>query len=132
MTNAAIIRTVEHGEASDLPETNWLWRRWFAFGFTLTCIGLVWRVSERTSDLVTLRMIARNSLALAGLMCLLYMAGASSEAITRLLAAVRTTRKETVTTAPAVGKVESTTGGTSAETTGAGDIELPPGQRVRL
>lgn len=129
----ATIRTVEHGEASELPELGWFWRRTFAFGFTVACLLFAWRISERVTDVGTLRMGLRYSLGLVALMSLLYMAGASTEAITKLFAAVRTTRKETLTTAPPVGKVVSTAAGTSATTAGdEDDGALPPEARVRL
>lgn len=120
---AATIRTVEHGEASALPEIAWGWRRTFAFGFTVACVLLVWRISERVSDIATLRMIARYALGLVALMALLYMAGASTEAITKLTAAWRTTRRETVTTGPAPASL-STTSSAAGLTTAR--VETPP------
>lgn len=117
MTENATIHTVEHGEASELPELGWFWRRTFAFGFTVACLLFAWRVSERVTDVATLRMGLRMALGLAALMALLYMAGASTEAITKLFAAVRTTRKETLTTAPPPATLTSTaSGGTKVET----------------
>lgn len=98
MTDAVTTRVVEHTDASDLPEVNWTWRRWFVFMVTIAALALVWRIVEKSADIVTLRMIARYSLALAALMALLYIAGASSEQVVKLLQAAKTTRKETITT----------------------------------
>ncbi len=104
MPDTATIRTVEHGDASDLPETNWFWRRVFTFILTAAVLLFAWRISERLTDVATLRMALRYSLGIIALLSLLYLAGASTEAITRLFAAVRTTRKETISsgTSPAV------------------------------
>ena len=98
MSDAVTTQVIEHTEASDLPEVNWTWRRWFVFMVTLAAIGIVWRIVEKSSDIVTLRMIARYSLVLAALMAMLYVAGASSEQVVRLIQAAKTTRKETITT----------------------------------
>lgn len=128
------VKTVEHAEASELPETKWFWRRLFAFGFTLACIGLALRISERVTDIETLRMISRYALWLAGLMCLLYMAGATTDDITKLFAAMKTTRKETLTTADAPASVAVTPEVTTVEAAppgGATSDELPPSERVR-
>jgi len=112
----ATIHTVEHGEVSELPETNWLWRRVFTFALTVALVVYLWWLTGKISDVATLRMALRYAFGIIALLALLYLAGASTEAIARLLAAVRTTRKETVTSAPAA----------SAEG------ELPPDQRLRL
>ena len=100
MTENATIKTIEHAEPSALPETGWLWRRVFAFALTFAMTVLAWRISERVTDVGTLRLALRYAFWTILLMCLLYMAGASAEAITKLIGAIRTTRKETITTAP--------------------------------
>lgn len=100
MTEQATIKTVEHLEPSAMPETGWLWRRVYAFAVTLAMTLLAWRVSERIQDEASLREALRYAHWAILLMCLLYMAGASAEAITKLVGAIRTTRKETITTAP--------------------------------
>ncbi len=133
MTENATIRTVEHGEPSALPETGWVWRRSYAFAVTFTMTVLAWRISERVEDIATLRLALRYAFWTILLMCLLYMAGASAEAITKLVSAVRTTRKETVTTAPPPATLTQTaSGATKVETPAASDGELPPDQRVKL
>lgn len=96
----AVVKTVEHGEASNLPEIQWGWRRTYVFIVTgLLCAHVGW-TSYHMTDVGTLRMTIRNDQGLILLFALLYLAGASTEAITKLFAAVRTTRKETVTSAP--------------------------------
>lgn len=107
MTEQATIKTVEHAEPSALPETGWLWRRVYAFAVTLGMTVLAWRISERVSDPATLRMALRYAYWTILLMCLLYMAGASAEAITKLVGAIRTTRKETITTAPPPARIST-------------------------
>jgi hypothetical protein len=113
VSDSATVKTVEHGEASDLPETNWFWRRVFTFVLTAAVLLFAWRVSERVTDIITLRMALRYALGIIALLSLLYLAGASTEAITRLFAAVRTTRKETVTTAPPPASITTTATGTT-------------------
>lgn len=129
----AVVKTVEHGEASDLPETNWLWRRVFTFALTAAMLLYAWRLSERVTDIATLRMALRYAFALLALLALLYLAGASTEAITRLLAAVKTTRKETVTSAPPPATLTTTSDGATTVTaaTPEDDGLLPAGERVR-
>lgn len=104
MSEPATIRTVEYGDASDLPEINWLWRRVFIFALTAACAFHVWLTIRRVHDIETLRQTVRNDQLLIALLALLYIAGASTEAITRLVGAVRTSRRETVAEAspPAV------------------------------
>lgn len=100
MTENATVHTVEHLDPSELPETNWLWRRTFIFVTTLAALGLAYWIVGKTADIDTLRMIARLALYLVAFFALLYIAGAGSEDITRLVTAFRSTRKETVTSAP--------------------------------
>lgn len=95
-----ITKTVEHTEASALPEVNWGWRRGFIFSVSYVLLAITWRVVEISQDIVTQRMIARYALALIGLALMLYVAGASAEQITKLIQAAKTTRRETVTTEP--------------------------------
>lgn len=126
MTENATIRTVEHGEPSALPETGWLWRRIYAFAVTIAMTVLAWRISERIEDIPTLRLALRYAFWTILLMCLLYMAGASAEAITKLVSAVRTTRKETVTTAPPPATLTQTAAGaTKVETPAERSLEDP-------
>ncbi len=96
----AVTKTIEHNEASALPETGWFWRRLFIFAVSAALIYLIHRTLDRATDMPTVRLIARGLLILLGLSMLLYIAGASTEAITRLVGAVKTTRRETVTETP--------------------------------
>jgi hypothetical protein len=99
MTDTTLVtrKVVEHGEASALPETSWMFRRLLIFVVTLAAIGSVWWVIGRLTDVATLRMVARYSLGLQALCLFLYVAGASATDVVRLVSAVRTARKETVT-----------------------------------
>lgn len=97
---AAEVKVVEHGEASDLPELDWVWRRAFVFALVAICALLVWRISERVNDVDTLKMTIKYLCWIILLLCLLYIAGASSEKIVQLVSAFRTTRKETITSGP--------------------------------
>lgn len=117
MTENATIRTVEHGDPSPLPENNWLWRRLYVFVVTaLLCAHIAW-TSHQTDDVYTLRMAIRNDQGLILLFALLYLAGATTERITELFAALRSTRKETTTTAPPPATLTSTpSGATKVET----------------
>lgn len=94
-------RTVEHGAASDLPETNWTWRRWFVWAVTIFACALLWRITERVTDITTLREAVRYLCGIIVLILTLYLAGASAEKMVQIISAVRTTRRETVTTTPA-------------------------------
>ena len=95
-------KIIEYEQPSDLPEINWLWRRIFIFTVTYALLALVYWIVYRITDVGTIRMVAQYALILVGLFAMLYVAGASSEAITRLIGAIRTSRKETVTGDPGV------------------------------
>jgi uncharacterized membrane protein YfcA len=99
MTDQTVVRTVEHVDPSPLPENNWFWRRVYVFVVTALLCGHVGWLSLQTDDVVTLRMIVRNDQGLILLYALLYLAGASTEAIANIIASVRTTRRETITSA---------------------------------
>lgn len=100
MTDQGATKIIEHGEASALPETSWAWRRVLIFLVSITCLYLAWFVTTKTTDAATLREIARNALGLVGLCLFLYVAGASATDVVRLVSAVRTTRRETITNTP--------------------------------
>lgn len=95
----ASLTVVEHGEASALPEIKWLWRRLFVFAATIFLCFHVWEATQRL-DAEALARTVRNDQILIGLFALLYIAGGTTEAIALLVSAFRTTKKETVTTAP--------------------------------
>jgi hypothetical protein len=113
MTEPATIHTVEHGDPSPVPESNWAWRRAYTFTVTGLLLAHVGWTSYRTSDVLTLRETIRNDQALILLFALLYLAGASAEAIGRIVASVRTSRKETITSAPAPATLTSSLSGSS-------------------
>lgn len=91
-----VLKTVEHGEASELPKAAWRWRRVYAFLVTAALLYLVWLVVGRTVDVGTLREIAQYSLILVGLVTFVYVAGATATDVVQLVSAVRTTRRETI------------------------------------
>lgn len=99
-TPPTVTKTVTHEDPSDLPEINWLWRRIFIFMVTMGAMGHVAWTAYRVTDVQTLRQTIFYDQGLIALMALLYIAGASSEAITRLVGAVRTSRKEILTEEP--------------------------------
>lgn len=95
-------KTVEHAEASDLPEVNWFFRRIYIFALTIALAWMVWHLSLRVTEPKILRDIIRVDQWLIALLAFLYIAGASAEGVVKLVAALKTTRKETVKTEPAV------------------------------
>lgn len=119
MPDIATIRTVEHGEASDLPKITWFWRRVFVFLLTAALCALVWRVTERLTDVAALHDLARISLGIIALLVFAYVAGATATDCVSLVSALRTTRKETLTT-----------GDAAVASAAAGIGELPPAERV--
>lgn len=90
------VHTVEHGEASALPENNWLWRRVYMFGVTLLAYGGVARVAERINDPERLHDVIRLLVAIVATTEVLYVTGATVEQVIRLIAALKTSRKETI------------------------------------
>lgn len=141
MTEPVVTRTVEFTEASRLPDTSWLWRRVLVYVVTCAVLVFLWRLNEwiidptetkRAVDWATVRMQLRNSYLTLWLVLTLYCVGASMEELTRLVAAWKTSRKETVTTAPPPVTVRTTPEKTEV-TSGAepdDDGDLPPDQRV--
>lgn len=101
-----VTKTVEHLEPSNLPEVNWFFRRIYIFTLTIALSWMVWHLSLKVTDAKVLRDIIRVDQWLIALLAILYVAGASAEAITKLVAAWRTSRKETVTTQPAAAPVD--------------------------
>lgn len=98
---SAQVKVVEHGDASTLPDSSgWMWRRLLIYLVTVAALAFTGWIIERIDDVTTLRMIARYCLGLVALCLFLYVAGASAEDVVRLVSAVRTTRKETITNTP--------------------------------
>jgi hypothetical protein len=114
MTENATIRTVEHGEASRLPEPTWFWRRWLIYGVTVWAMVILSVSTNAVLDVARDNAISQGQLAALGthgliirysfytawMAVLLYGVGASVTDVAAFVAAVRTTRKETITTAP--------------------------------
>ncbi|MGA0604847.1 hypothetical protein ACO2Q0_02515 [Phenylobacterium sp. VNQ135] len=101
----ATVKTVEHAEASRLPEPQWFWRRWLIYGCTVASLvilsAVVWAVLRHVPPhLPTYQLIIRYSFYTVWAAVLLYGVGASVTDVAQLVSAVRTTRKETLTTAP--------------------------------
>ena len=105
---AATVKTTEHGEASELPEANWFYRRWYVFIVTAALLALVYWITFKVSDIGTLKMIARYALWLLFGYAMLYVAGSTSTDMARLVAAFRTTTKVTEGSAPPSGTVTTT------------------------
>lgn len=101
MSDIATVKTVEYADPSPVPENNWFWRRLYVFVVTcLLCLHIGWITLTQIKDESVLREVIRNDQGLLMLYALLYLAGASAEAIANIVAAIRTSRKETTTTAP--------------------------------
>ncbi len=121
MTENATVTTVEHAEASRLPEPNWLWRRWLIYIVTLGALTVlsftVWVVLQWVRDIGTMRLIISYSFYTMWTAVILYGIGASVTDVAVLASAVRTTRKETVTSAPPTGTATTTSGATTTVAT---------------
>ena len=126
MTDNATVRTVEHGEASRLPDTSWLWRRILIYAVIAVCLLIAWRVSERVTDIGTLRQVLRYTFGMMALGLMLYGVGSTVTDVAGLVTAFLSTKKTTVTSAPPPATV------TDGRAETSGDGELPPDQRVQL
>lgn len=104
MSDPVVTHVIEHGDPSPLPEPAWLWRRLYVWGASATLAAHIFWTSLRTSDVATLRETIRNDQGLILLFALLYLAGASAEAIAAIIGAIRTARRETITTTPGDGQ----------------------------
>lgn len=119
----ATVKTTEHGEASALPESNWFYRRWYVFIVSALLISVVYWITYKTNDPITMRMIARYALLLLFGTEMLYVAGSTTMDMTHLVAAFRTTTKVTEGSAPPSGTV--TTSVAAATTTTAPAAPAP-------
>lgn len=93
-------KIVEHGEASRMPDTSWTWRRILIFGVAGVGSYMLWRAANLVTDVGTLKVIIRYGFYTLWLALILYGVGATVTDLAKLAAAVKTTRKETVSTAP--------------------------------
>lgn len=98
---ATVVTTVEHGEPSRIPVPSWTWRRYYTFALTALALALVWRITERVEDIITLRMVARYLCWIIMGLVFVYVAGATATDCVNMASVLRSTRKETTTTAPA-------------------------------
>lgn len=128
MTNATIT-TIEHGEPSDIPAPSWTWRRWYTFALTGAALLLVWRITERVEDIVTLRMVARYLCWIVFGLVFVYVAGATATDCVNMASVLRSTRKETKTVAPPPNEIHQTTSSISVETPADQDPTMYGGPR---
>lgn len=108
----AEVKTTTHEEASRLPEPKWFWRRVLIFIVTFWAMGLltwaVWRVigianrsvhADELPVLGAIVIVIKYGFYTAWGALVLYGVGASVTDVATLASAVRTTRRETITTA---------------------------------
>lgn len=98
---AGTVKTIEHVEASRMPDTSWLWRRVLIFAVLAVMLFIAWRVSERVVDVATLRQINRYAYGIIALGLLLYGVGATVTDVAQLVTAFLSTKRVTLTTPPA-------------------------------
>lgn len=109
MTDDAKIKTIEYTEPSPVPEVDWFWRRAYSYVVSAALMAHIGWLTYRIKDESLLAESSRLSQFILVVVLLLYLAGASAEAIGRIIASVRTSRKETVVTAPPPAKLTETT-----------------------
>lgn len=126
MTEVATVRTVEHGDPSHIPVPSWVWRRWYTFALTAAAMALLWRLTERVEDIVTLRMVCRYLCWTVGGLVFVYVAGATATDCVNMVSVLKSTRKETT----AVGPPPATVTPGKVEAPPGDDGELPPEDRV--
>lgn len=93
-------KVVEHGEASRMPDTSWTWRRILIFGVAGVASYMLWRAADSVTDVSTLKVIIKYGFYTLWLALILYGVGATVTDLAKLAAAVKTTRRETVSTQP--------------------------------
>jgi membrane glycosyltransferase len=126
MTDQATVRTVEHGDASEIPAARWFWRRWYVIALTAAVLGLIAWLTREITDVITLRMTIRYLCWTLLSLVFVYVAGATATDCVNMVSVLRSTRRETVTTAPPPAQIRTPE---AIVTTDAG--ELPPDQRVQ-
>jgi hypothetical protein len=98
---AATTRVLEHGEASSLPRPKRpFWR--VVVVMLAVCVGLAlaWFITMKVEDPRTLRHIAQLSLGLVYFSIFVFVADGSAQDVVHLVTAFKSTRKETVMSAP--------------------------------
>lgn len=125
----AQVKTVEHQEASRLPDTSWMWRRVLIYTICAVLLYIAWRVSERVPDTdgATLRQINRYCYSIIALGLTLYGVGATVTDVARLVTAFLSTKKITVAEASPPATVEEGRVESPSEDGG----ELRPEDRIR-
>jgi len=78
------------GEAPKLADVQWTWRRVFALVVVLTNATLLWAIISRLQDPAALRGIALALIGSDALAALLYMAGATTTDVVRLVTVWKT------------------------------------------
>jgi hypothetical protein len=86
MSDADLKPAAEHG----LPEVTWLWRRVFTYAVTLACLGLLWFVIGKITEVHSLERIAWGLIGVVVLQILFYTGGATLTDIWRLVVVLRT------------------------------------------
>ena len=125
MTESAMVKTVEHGEPSDIPSPSWRWRRVYTFALTALAMALVWRITERLDDIQTLKMVARYLCWIVMGLVFVYVAGATATDCVNMASVLRSTRKVTTSSGPPPATV------TEGRVETPDDGELPLEERVQ-
>ena len=102
MSDPTVTRVIEHGAASEIPAARWFWRRWYVFALTAAVLGLLWWLTRGMEDVVTLRMTIRYLCWTLLSLVFVYVAGATATDCVSMVSALRSTRREVTTAAPAV------------------------------
>lgn len=104
-------RTVEHGEASNIPRAQWTWRRWLCFLIVVTDQVLLGVIIDRLTTpgvmahlaaagmIGTVRVVGIGLMMLNGATLFIFVAGATATDCLQMVSLLRSTRKETITTA---------------------------------
>lgn len=126
MSDQAIVRTVEYGEASEIPAARWFWRRWYVFALTAAVLALIAWLARDIDDVITLRMTIRYLCWTLLSLVFVYVAGATATDCVNMVSVLRSTRRETVTTAPPPVEVRAA----GAQVVAADDGELPESEKL--
>jgi hypothetical protein len=132
---SATVKTVQHEEASRLPDTNWLWRRVLIYVICLGCLVFAWRLCEwvvQHGDIGTIRQMTRYNYGMMALALMLYGVGATVTDVAKLVTSFLSTKKTTETTAPPPATITtSPSGAAKVETPPEADTgELPASERI--
>lgn len=95
---ATVTRRIMHEEASDLPEPKKVWPSLLVTVISMWCLFLVHVIVNKSVDVGLLRETSRNLIYVIALCIFVFVAGATATDVVKLVGAIRTTRKETITT----------------------------------